>query len=232
MSRGAVARNESGPVALAAPLAGCAVGTAAITFASGRFNIDREKIAVAAIGVGVMMASQTTGVPRHIGMGVASAGIATAIAEVMAHWKAKLVPQDEPLTRDEMNKVVEARSMQDAQTIAALRAEVAQLKAQAKPNGTTAKPNGATSKPSAPLKRDAVPTVKKTTFSFGALVTDEQGKKLDAILRHFDDHDQAKLIRVYESLPKPTVDQLLLMLQSMPVHEAVSYVRNNVLLKS
>jgi hypothetical protein len=226
-----VARNESGTVALVAPLAGCAVGTVAITVAAERFNIDKEKIAVAAIGIGAMMASQTTGLPRHIGMGVASAGIATAIAEVMAHWKAKLAPPDEPVTRDEMHKVVEARSMQDAQTIAALRAEVAQLKAQAKPNGTTAKPNGATSKPSAPLKRDAVPTVKKT-FSFGALVTDEQGKKLDAILRHFDDHDQAKLIRIYESLPRPTVDQLLLMLQSMPVHEAVSYVRSNVLLKS
>lgn len=222
MSRVVVARNEGSLVTMVAPLAGCAVGTAAIAFAADRFDIEKEKIAVAAIAIGVTMASQTTGVPRHIAMGLASAGIAMGVAEVFRHWKEKLAPPDAPVTHADLHKAMagaETRRLHDAQTIASLRDEIAQLKAELAKHGQKAAP-----------KRDAAPAKKPSTFM--PMVTGEQGKKIDAILRQFDEHDRAKLMGIYESLPKSTVDQMFHILDSMPVHEAVNFVRNNVLLKS
>lgn len=64
-----------------APLLGAAGGAAAIVAASDHFQLDRKAVALGGVGLGIAVASATTGVVRQLATGVAAAGACIAVLD-------------------------------------------------------------------------------------------------------------------------------------------------------
>jgi hypothetical protein len=216
-----------------APVAGAAGATIAITVATERFGLDRDLVTLGGAAFAFFAASNTNGLTRDVLIGAATAGAALGVAEILKTLRPKWAfgeqpePAPEPakpegITRADLDKAIdEVRTKYEAQIAEREKAHEAQMRELQSMVRTLALQLRHANETIEQLQNGQRPKRQATTR--------EQRAHLDAIGEQLTPEELEAATRIESETPPPVRRQVEETLCSMPVDEAVAFVRKNVL---